>query len=379
MAEDIKKARTGLIMITYAVLLLAGLFNLGSLISFIGKVISLISPFLYGIAIAYVLNLLMRLYERLFSFMDKSRSLPVRRLKRPLSILCVFLTLAVVIVAWMVLAIPQLSSSVSDIAADMPKYVADVERFLNQTIEDLGLKGGFWQNISLNWNEIVTKAGQAISTAFPRIFGFTRNIAGFIARIAAGILISIYLLAAKEKLLFILRKLMYAWLPKRLCNRLIDICAVANRTFRGYFSGMIINSLIVGGLAFVGMVALGIPNAFLLSMVLAVTGIIPIIGPLLGSILSFIIVLLVVPKKALLYAILLLVIQELDSLLIYPRVVGRSIGLGGIWILFSLLLGGSLFGIIGTIAGIPAFAVIWTVVKKLTHNRLRKKEIVIEP
>ena len=303
----------------------------------------------------------------------------MRTLKRPLSILCVFLTLAVVIVAWMVLAIPQLSSSVSDIAADMPKYVADVERFLNQTIEDLGLKGGFWQNISLNWNEIVTKAGQAISTAFPRIFGFTRNIAGFIARIAAGILISIYLLAAKEKLLFILRKLMYAWLPKSLCNRLIDICAVANRTFRGYFSGMIINSLIVGGLAFVGMVALGIPNAFLLSMVLAVTGIIPIIGPLLGSILSFIIVLLVVPKKALLYAILLLVIQELDSLLIYPRVVGRSIGLGGIWILFSLLLGGSLLGIIGTIAGIPAFAVIWTVVKKLTHNRLRKKDIVIEP
>lgn len=379
MAEEIKKAKTGLIMITYAILLLAGLFNLGSLISFIGKVISLVSPFLYGIAIAYVLNLLMRLFERLFSFMDRSRTVFVRRLKRPLSILCVFLTLVVVVVAWMVLAIPELSSSVSDIAADMPEYIADVERFLNQTIEDLGLKGGFWQNISLNWSEIVARAGQAISAAFPRIFGFTKNFAGFIINMSTGILISIYLLAAKEKLLMILRKLMYAWLPKRLCSRLLDICAVANRTFRGYFSGMIINALIVGAMAFAGMVLLGIPNAFLLSMVLAVTGIIPIIGPLIGSILSFIIVLLVVPGKALLYAILLLVIQEVDNILIYPRVVGRSIGLGGIWILFSLLLGGSLFGIAGTIAGIPAFAVIWTIVRKLTNNRLRKKEMVIEP
>jgi len=379
MAEEIKKAKTGLIMITYAILLLAGLFNLGSLISFIGKVIFLVSPFLYGIAIAYVLNLLMRLFERLFSFMDRSRTVFVRRLKRPLSILCVFLTLVVVVVAWMVLAIPELSSSVSNIAADMPEYIADVERFLNQTIEDLGLKGGFWQNISLNWNEIVARAGQAISAAFPRIFGFTKNFAGFIINMSTGILISIYLLAAKEKLLMILRKLMYAWLPKRLCSRLLDICAVANRTFRGYFSGMIINALIVGAMAFAGMVLLGIPNAFLLSMVLAVTGIIPIIGPLIGSILSFIIVLLVVPGKALLYAILLLVIQEVDNILIYPRVVGRSIGLGGIWILFSLLLGGSLFGIAGTIAGIPAFAVIWTIVRKLTNNRLRKKEMVIEP
>jgi predicted PurR-regulated permease PerM len=379
MAEEIKKAKTGLIMITYAILLLAGLLNLNGLLSFLGKVISLISPFLYGIAIAYVLNLLMRLFERLFSFMEKSRNLLIRRLKRPLSILCVFLTLVVIVVAWMVLAIPQLSSSVSNIATNMPEYVADVERFLNKTIEDLGLKGGFWQKVSLNWNEMVSKAGQAISSTFPRIFAFTKNFAGFIINMATGILISIYMLAAKEKLLFILRKLMYAWLPKRFCNRLMDICAVANRTFRGYFSGMIMNALIVGVMAFTGMIILGIPNAFLLSMILAVTGLIPIIGPLLGSILSFIIVLLVVPEKALLYAILLLVIQQMDSILIYPRVVGRSIGLGGIWILFSLILGGSLFGIVGTIAGIPAFAVVWTVMRKLTNNRLRKKEIVIEP
>ena len=181
MAEDIK-ARTGLIMTPTRITACRCLTWEADILY---RQSDFYQSFSLRIAIAYVLNLLMRLYERLFSFMDKSRSLPVRRLKRPLSILCVFLTLAVVIVAWMVLAIPQLSSSVSDIAADMPKYVADVERFLNQTIEDLGLKGGFWQNISLNWNEIVTKAGQAISTAFPRIFGFTRNIAGFIARIAA--------------------------------------------------------------------------------------------------------------------------------------------------------------------------------------------------
>lgn len=379
MVDEIKKAKTGLIQITYAILLFMALWNLEGILSLAGKAIGIISPFLYGIAIAYVLNLLMRLFERLFSFMDRSRTLLVRRLKRPLSILCVFLTLVIIVVAWMVLAIPQLSSSVSNIAANMPEYVEDVERFLNKTIDDLGLKGGFWKNISLNWNEMVSKAGQFISSTFPRVFAFTRNFAGFIINMATGILISIYLLAAKEKLLIILRKLIYAWLPKRFCNRLVDLCVVANRTFKGYFSGMIINALIIGVLSFAGIIVLGIPNAFLLSMILAVTGVIPIIGPLLGSILSFIIVLLVMPGKALFYAILLVVIQELDNILIYPRVVGRSIGLGGLWILFALILGGSLFGIVGTIAGIPAFAVIWTIVRKLTHTRLRKKDIVIEP
>ena len=112
MADEIKKAKTGLVMITYAILLLAGLLNLNGLLSFLGKVISLISPFLYGIAIAYVLNLLMRLFERLFSFMEKSRNLLIRRLKRPCPFFA-FLTLVVIVVAWMVLAIPQLSSSVS--------------------------------------------------------------------------------------------------------------------------------------------------------------------------------------------------------------------------------------------------------------------------
>jgi len=310
MPEDVKKARTGLIMITYAILLLALLMNLKWVLSLVGKVISIISPFLYGIAIAYVLNLIMRLYERLFSFMDRSRNIIVRKLKRPLSILCVFLTLVIVVVAWMVLAIPQLSSSVSNIAANMPEYVEDVELFLNRTIEDLGLKGGFWKNISLNWNEIVSKAGQLISSTFPKIFAFTQNFAGFIFNMATGILVSIYMLASKEKLLIIIRKLMYAWLPKRFCDRLYDVCIVANRTFRGYFSGMIINALIVGAMAFAGIIILGIPNAFLLSIILAVTGIIPIIGSLIGSILSFVIVLLVVPRKALIYAVLLLVIQE---------------------------------------------------------------------
>jgi len=149
MVDEIKKAKTGLIQITYAIVLFMVLWHLEGILAFAGKVIGLISPFLYGIAIAYVLNLLMRLFERLFSFMDRSKTFLVRRLKRPLSILCVFLTLVIIVVAWMVLAIPQLSSSVSNIAANMPEYVADVERFLNKTIDDLGLKGGFWKNISL--------------------------------------------------------------------------------------------------------------------------------------------------------------------------------------------------------------------------------------
>lgn len=378
MNEDRKSVKTGLLLITYAILLLALLFNLRAVFGFLGGVLALLSPFLYAIVIAYVLNILLRLFEKLYAFMDRSRSRLVHKLKRPLSILSIFLSLVLLIYLLMGFAIPQLSSSVTSLAGNIPEYVNSFEDFLNKTIQDLGLKGGLFQSFSLNWDEIVGKAGDYIKTTFPPLFAFTRNVSGFVINLATGVIISIYLLFSKEKLLLILRKLIYAFLPKRAAGRLIDAGVMANRIFSSYISGLIVNAVLTGILAFFGLLIFRMPYAFLLSMIIGMTALIPILGPIVGFILGIIIVLLVDPSKALIYAIVIFIIQQVDSNLIYPRVVGCSIGLSGSWILLALILGGTLFGLIGMIAGIPAFAVLYVLVSKTTHRRLEKKEIRLD-
>ena len=378
MTDERSKLKTGLILITYTVLLYVIVSNLSGLFTFFCNVIRILSPFLYGIGIAYILNILMRLFDRLYSFLDRKKTPLLRKMKRPLSILSVFLSLAVIVYALMVFAIPQLSSSVTSLASNIPEHISSFERFLNTTIQDLGLMGGFWKRVSLNWNEIIQNAGTFISDAFPQIFGFTKSLSEVIVNFATGILIAIYLLASKEKLMLILRKLIYAWLPKKMSNKIIDTSIIANRIFMGYFSGMILNALLLGLLGFIGFLLIKIPYAFLLSMIIAVTAIIPVLGPLIGSVLSIIIVLMVDPKKALLATLFLILLQELDSLAIYPRIVGRSIGMGGLWLLVSLILGGSLFGIVGMIAGIPTFALIYAIIRRMTEANLHKKNMIID-
>jgi predicted PurR-regulated permease PerM len=373
-AEEKKRFKTGLILITYAVILYVLLSNPGVVVWFLGNMLRIIKPFIYGIATAYILNILMRLFEKLYGFLDKSKKPLLRKAKRPLSILSVFTSLLVIVYVFMVFAIPQLSLSAASLASEIPAHIGWVEDFLNRTIEGLGLTGGFWKGISLNWNEIVRKAGEFITDTVPMVFAFTRDIAAFFVNIATGILISIYLLAAKEKLIAVLRKLVCAWLPKRISNRLIDSGVMANRIFMGYFSGMIVNALLMGIICFLGAVILGFPYAFLLSVIIGVMALIPIIGAVVGSVLGLVVVLLVMPGKALLFLIFVILLQEIDSLFIYPRIVGRSIGLGGLWILVALILGGSLFGIIGVIAGIPALAAVYAIVRKATERRLEKKD-----
>lgn len=373
-AEEKKRFKTGLILITYAVILYVLLSNPGVVVWFLGNMLRIIKPFIYGIATAYILNILMRLFEKLYGFLDKSKKPLLRKAKRPLSILSVFTSLLVIVYVFMVFAIPQLSLSAASLASEIPAHKGWVEDFLNRTIEGLGLTGGFWKGISLNWNEIVRKAGEFITDTVPMVFAFTRDIAAFFVNIATGILISIYLLAAKEKLIAVLRKLVCAWLPKRISNRLIDSGVMANRIFMGYFSGMIVNALLMGIICFLGAVILGFPYAFLLSVIIGVMALIPIIGAVVGSVLGLVVVLLVMPGKALLFLIFVILLQEIDSLFIYPRIVGRSIGLGGLWILVALILGGSLFGIIGVIAGIPALAAVYAIVRKATERRLEKKD-----
>ncbi len=363
-------------LITYAILLYLAVSNIDAVLALAGKIIVVLSPFILGILFAYVLNILMNLFERkLYIRLKISRKPLARKLLRPLSI---FSTFAVVFAFLTVIAlflVPQLEESISTLTSNMGNYLQSINKFLNSLADRFGLSGEIWHDITLNWNEIITKSSQFISAALPQIYNFTKSLTNGIINIIMGLIISIYLLSKKEKMITILKKLLYAFTPQKTANKVIDIGIQANRTFQSFISGQAIEALILGCLVFIGMLIFGFPYALLCSVIIAVTALIPVFGAWIGAIPSVFIILMAQPQKAIWFIIFIVVLQQLENNLIYPKVVGESIGLDGLWVLFALVVGGSLFGLAGMLIGIPAFAVLYTIIRRITNRRLKEKKI----
>jgi predicted PurR-regulated permease PerM len=363
-----------LFLITYAILLYLAVSNIDAVLAVIGRIIVVLSPFILGVLFAYVLNILMNLFERkVYIRLKTSRKPYIRKLFRPLSI---FSTFAVVFAFLTVIAlflIPQLEESISTLTSNMGNYLQSINKFINDIAERFGLSGEIWKDITLNWNEILTKSSQFISAALPQIYNFTKSLTNGIINIIMGLIISIYLLSKKEKMITILKKLLYAFTPQKTANKVIDIGIQANRTFQSFISGQAIEALILGGLVFVGMLIFGFPYALLCSVIIAVTALIPVFGAWIGAIPSAFIILMAQPQKAVWFIVFIVILQQLENNLIYPKVVGESIGLDGLWVLFALVVGGSLFGLAGMLIGIPAFAVLYAIIRRITNRRLREK------
>lgn len=379
MNEIWSKLKGYIILITYAILLYLAVSNIGHVLDFLGGILVVLRPFILGILFAYILNIIMSFFERkLFYKLERSKKQFLRRLKRPLSI---FLTFAVVILSITIITmflIPQLSQSIRTLSYNMEGYIKSLDNFINGILGALNLSGEFWHGITLNWSEIITKTTQFVSTALPRILIFTLGLTNDIINLMMGLIISVYFLATKEKMILTMKKLVYAFTSKNASARIIDTGSQANRTFQNFISGQVTEALIIGVLVFIGMLIFGFPYAVLCSVIIAVTSVIPIFGAWIGTIPSAFIILMATPSKAIWFVVFIIVLQQLENNLIYPRVVGSSIGLDGIWVLFAIIVGGSLFGLAGVILGIPAFAVLYAIVRRITNRRLKEKNIVVE-
>lgn len=372
------KLKGYMFLITYAILLYLAVSNIKAVLAFLGTILVVLSPFILGIVFAYVLNILMNLFEKkLFRKMKTSKKPIVRKLLRPLSILTTFTVVFTFFTVIALFMVPQLAESITTLTSNMNTYLSSLNKFANDLADRFHLSGEFWNDISLNWNEIITKSSQFITAALPQIYNFTKNLTNGIINIIMGLIISIYLLAKKEKMIMILKKLLYAFTPQKTANKVIDTGVQANKIFQGFISGQAIEALILGGLVFIGMLIFGFPYALLCSVIIAVTALIPIFGAWIGAIPSAFIILMAQPHKAIWFILFIVILQQLEGNLIYPKVVGDSIGLDGLWVLFALIVGGSLFGLAGMLIGIPVFAVLYTIVKRITHRKLKERKINI--
>lgn len=371
------KLKENILVVTYFLLLAFVLINLSNILGFLGNFLSIIKPFIIGLGIAFTTNLLVKLYENnLMPILDKKNKLS--KYKRSLSITLSILTLLILFWTLLVFVLPQFADSIKILVDSIPIYMKSLEEFVTPYVSSTEILNTLWEKLITAWQDVLQYVGQFLGQSISGIINTTFTITSGIFNLIISFVIAIYMLASKEQLILHMKKVIYAVFNKKIAEKIMDVGRISNVTFAKFIGGQCIEAVIIGVLCFFGMLIFRMPYPMLISVIIGATNIIPIFGPLIGTVPSAFILLMVDPKKALAFIIFVVILQQLESNLIYPRVVGGSIGLSAIWVLFAITIGGGFFGLIGMLLGVPTVAVIYKLVKDSINERLRKKEVKIE-
>lgn len=368
------KIKDYIFLSTYIILLIFFFINIKDIMNFLYKFLGIIKPFIWGIAIAFILNIPVKLIEK-----NLGNSKFFKGMKRSFSITLTFLFFILAITLFILFVIPQLLSSISTLMNSIPEYLSQFEKFLEVNAINNSQSQVMMQNIInelLNmWKEILKVTSQIVGTSLGYLLDFTLGITYGVINFFLALILAIYMLASKEILISQLKLIIYAFVSKNKADRIIELGKMCNEMFSKFILGQCTEALVIGVLCFIGMIILKMPYALLISVVIGVTALIPVFGAFLGTIPSAFIILIMDPIKALWFIIFIIVLQQLEGNLIYPRVVGSSIGLSALWVMFAMIVGGSLFGIIGMLIGIPIFGVVFKILKRVANRKINEKGI----
>lgn len=351
--------------------------------------LDLLAPFLAGGAVAFVLNVPMRFIE--------SKLLPtpggkptasrrVRRFLRPVSLLLTFLFVVLVILVLVLVIAPELVRTVAGLGVTIQNAVL---RFLNwaeemfantpQVMEWLNSLTFNWQ--SINWQSLINQVVDVVKSGATSIlssaFSTAMNVFNGVADTFIAFFFACYLLLQKEKLGLQCRKALYALLPRKGADQVVEVFSLSHRIFSSFITGQCTEAVILGTMFFIVMSILNMPYAVLVGCTIAVTALIPIVGAFIGCGLGAFLLLMVSPMQALIFVVMFLILQQVEGNLIYPHVVGSSVGLPSIWVLAAVSIGGSLMGVAGMLLFIPMTSVIYTLFRQFVYRRLREKNLRI--
>lgn len=371
-----KKTKTILFIITFTILLYLGLQNIGVVAGAVQFLVRLLSPFIIGLCIAFIVNVLMRaLEERVFTFVQRSKRKLVRKMRRPLCLVLSILIILGMIAFLLIMIVPEIQRTVQTIASSMPTYILEAQNWVNSMAEKLGLP---WEIVSdINWSKAVSAVTSYLqehgASIFNTTIGVTTSVFVGLFNFILGFVFAIYLLMQKEKIGEQFKRLLYAYIKKERVDKFLSVMSLAQNVYSRFVTGQLTEALIIGVLCFIGMLIFSMPYATLISTLIAFTALIPMIGAFIGTAIGALLILMVDPIKALWFVVFIIVLQQFESNLIYPRVVGKSVGLPGIWVLAAVTIGGSLFGIGGILLSVPLCSVLYTLLSNAIENRLRKK------
>lgn len=341
-------------------------------------VLATLNPFFYGFAIAYILNPIYKAATSTFTKLFSKKKKPSRKAVKVCSMLSTYLIALAFLALFFYIIGPQLWLSGQKLMTNFPKYIKAVESALDIQLEDTiffssQTVSDFLSNTENNLIGWLKKLYNTVTAYTPKLISVLTDVAAQVWNFVLGLIISIYMLADKERFAKQSKKLLYAIFRKNTAETVIMGARKMHSTFGGFVSGKIIDSLIIGVLCFFGMTVLRIPYSPLVSVVVGVTNVIPYFGPFMGAIPSFFIILLDNPIKAVWFGVFILVLQQLDGNLIGPKIIGQKIGLSSFWVVFSLLIMGSLMGVLGLLLAVPIFALIYDFITYLCNRSLAKK------
>lgn len=357
------------IVILFAVLCCFFFFSSGDIGGFFSGFISVFSPILYGIVIAYLLNPILRFFET--NVFKKGKLKPAAR--RALSLTCTVIVLIIIIALFFLIVIPQISAGYRDLSSKLPLYISSFQTWLTSVTEGKKLFADIASNLVSYINELVSRSYELIQIVLPGVSSVVVFVANLLKNALLGIIFAVYFLLSKEKLSAQIKKIFAAFLSDKRYNKLIYYTRVTDHTFGRFVTGTILDSLIFGVLCLFLMMIFGIPYYPLFSVVMAITNIVPFFGPFIGSIPCVFVLLVSDPVSVIYFILIVIVVKQLDTKLIIPRLHATSTGLSSAWVVIGITLMWGVFGPWGLLFGVPVFAIIYALIKGFSEKKLRSK------
>lgn len=370
--ENMKRIRN---LIIFAILLYLGVQHIDAVFQVICSLFGLISPFILGAGIAFVLNVPMNAIEKKIE-----KLFGKRKYNRPLALVSTIICVILVIVLVMFVVIPELAATIVSLKDLIPDFLVRLQSTAEKVFAENPRIVEEIASIKIDWEAIVNDVVSFLKNGAGSFLNSTVNVAvsvvSAIANFCIGFVFSCYILLQKEKLSVQVKKAMYAFIPVKKADRLIEIGLLSSKTFSNFLTGQCVEALILGGMFLISMLILRFPYALLVGILVAFTALIPIFGAFIGCAIGVFLILMVSPVQALGFLVLFLVLQQIEGNLIYPHVVGNSVGLPSIWVLVAVTLGGSTMGVLGMIIFIPIASVLYTLFREEVYRRIAgRKEL----
>lgn len=352
--------------------------NLGIVLGAVKKVTDVFLPLTLGLAIAFIVNMPLKFFEnKLFGKLTRKDGKIWRKIKRPICLILSFAVFLSVIIVLLSFVIPEFIKTCEKFFVALPAAMTNITATVSGWLDALHLSS--LGPINIDWSSISTWAldiiGKNQEVITSGALGFVTGLFTSLINIILAVVFSVYILASKEALGRLMKSFIYSIMRRERAKKLISLVVLSNKAFSGFISGQCIEVLLIGILCFIGMLIFKMPYAIMVSCIIAFTAFIPVFGPFIGTAIGAFLILIESPIKALWFVVFIIILQQLESNIIYPKIMGKHVGLPGIWVLISVTIGGGLFGIIGIITSVPICSVLYTLFDRWIKRRLEERNI----
>ena len=390
MKLDRKNVRIILLIITFAVVLYTVAQNLAAIYGAVATVWNVFGVVITGLAMAFVLNVPLKLFEnRVFYGMSEDRRPYVRKMRRPVSLVCALVVTLGVIVILIAVIMPQLTATVAEVASQLPDYINSVVQWLRDFLSGFGITVDALEDFSVDWEQVFSdlttylkegsanvseSAASAGSSVVSTVTDVGGSVISTVMNTFLGLIVAVYVLAQKERIGRFMKRCIDAFLPHRASSAISRIASMASETFSNFVAGQFTDSCILGVLCYVCMRIFRFPYPEVISVVIGVTSLVPMVGSFIGEVIGALLILIVSPIKALLFIVMVLAIQQVDGAFIYPRIVGKSVGLPGVAVFCAVIVGGNVAGVLGSLLGVPVCALLYALLREAVDARQNRRE-----